>query len=73
MLLSEIVTFGLKGEVFNKLAKKCFKTIGKHNLAAYDSFCGEKLFLLMFVRFYLFDQKQLFKQIQIFHRICVFS
>ena len=48
-LLSEIVTFWLKREVFSELARKCFKTTGKHNLAVCGSFWGEKQFLLIFV------------------------
>ena len=32
-----------------------------------------KTFFLIFIPFYWFDQKQLFKQIQIFLRICPFS
>ena len=42
-------------------------------LAVCGSFWGEKQFLLIFVPFYWFDQKQLFEQIQIFLRICPFS
>ena len=34
---------------------------------------GEKVFLLIFVSFYWFDEKLLFNQIQIFLRICPFS
>ena len=41
--------------------------------AVWGSFLGEKQFLLIFVLFYWFDQKQLLKQIQIFFRICAFS
>ena len=50
----------LKREVFSELARKCFKTTGKHNLVVRDSFCGEKQFLLIFVPFYCFVQKGLF-------------
>ena len=49
------------------------KTTGKQNLAVCGSFWGEKYFLLIFVPFYWFDQKKLFKQIQIFLRFCPFS
>ena len=59
VLLSEIVMFWFKGEVFNKLARKCFKTTGKHNLAVYGSFCGGKQFMLIFVPFYCFVKKVL--------------
>ena len=60
VLLSEKVTFWLKREVFNELARKCFITTGEHNLAECGSFCGEKLFLLIIVPFYCFEQKKLF-------------
>ena len=72
-LLFERDIFLLKREVFSKFPRKRFKTTGKHSLAVCASFCGEKLFLLIFVPFYWFDQKQLFKQIQIFLWICPFS
>ncbi len=40
----------------------------------YVAHFGEKnIFLLLFVPFYWFDQKKLFKLIQIFFRICFFS
>ena len=39
------------------------------SLLVCGSLCGEKLFLLIFIPFYWLDQKQLFKQIQIFLRI----
>ncbi len=60
MLLFEIVIFRQKREVFSELARKGFKTTGKHNLAVSGSFCGEKQFLLIFVPFYCFIQKGLF-------------
>ena len=44
-----------------------------HSLAVCGSLCGEKQFLLIFIPFYWFDQRQLFKQIQIFLRNCPFS
>ena len=52
---------------------KCFKTTERHSLAVCGSVCGEKQFLLIFIPFYWFDQKPLFKQIQIFFRICPFK
>ena len=73
MLFSEIVNFGLKREFFNELARNCFKTTEKHSLAVCGSIWLEKKFLLRFPPFYLFDQKQLFKQIQIFLRISPIS
>ena len=39
----------------------------------FGSLSGEKLFLLIFILFYWFVQKNLFKQIQILLRICPFS
>ena len=45
----------------------------RHSLAVCGSLLGEKKFLLIFVPCYLFDQKQLFKQIQIFLRISPFQ
>ena len=73
LLLSEIVTFWLKRDFFSEFPRKCFKTTGKHSLPVYGSFLGEKQFLLLFIPFYWFDQKKLFKQIQIFLRICHLS
>ena len=49
------------------------QTIWKPSLAVCGLFWGEKQFLLIFVHFYWFDQKQLFKQIQIFFTIFSFS
>ena len=43
------------------------------SLAVSGSLCGEKQFLLIFIPFQWFDQKQLFKQIQIFHSIYPFK
>ncbi len=54
-------------------SKKFFKTTERHNLAVCGSFFGEKQFLLIFIPFYWFDQKQLFKQIQIFLRFASFK
>ena len=45
----------------------------KESLAECGSLFGEKQFLLIFIPFYWFDQKQLFKQIQIFLRIFPFQ
>ena len=64
--------FWLKREVLNEFPPKCFNTTEKHSLAVCDSIWGEKQFLLIFVPFYWFDQNNLFKQIQIFLRICIF-
>ena len=45
----------------------------RHSLAVCGLLCGEKQFLLIVIFFYWFVQKQLFKQIQIFLKICPFS
>ena len=73
VLVSEIVKFWLKREILNEFPPKCFNTTEKHSLAVCDPIWGEKQFLLIFVPFYWFDQNNLFKQIQIFLRICIFS
>ena len=65
--------FWLKREVISDIPWKCFKTKGRHSLSVCGSFWGEKQFLLIFVPLYWFDQKQLFKLIQIFLWICPFS
>ena len=62
-----------KKGIFSELARKCFKTTKKHSLTVGYSLWGEKRFLLIFVSFYWVDQKKLFKQIQIYLRICSFS
>ena len=53
--------------------QKCFKTTERHSLTVCGSLLGGKQFLLILVPVYWFDQKQLFKQIQIFLRICPFK
>ena len=73
---------------FNFSKKQCFKTtdlpLFRLSLAflryvallcgeKFGLHCGEKQFLLIFIRFYWFDQKYLLKQIQIFLRIFPFS
>ena len=59
----------LKRKVLYKFLQNCFKTTERHNLTVCCSLCGEKHFLLIFIPFLMFDQKQLYKQIQIFLRI----
>ena len=73
VLVSEVVTFMSKRIVLYEFPPKCFKTTERHGLAVSGSFCREKQFLLIFIPFYWFNQKKLFKQIQIFLRICPFS
>ena len=63
----------IKKEFFSEFPKKGFKTTEKHSLAVCGSLRGEKQFLLIFFPFYWFDQKQLFKQIQIFLLVCPYS
>ena len=70
--LSEIVTFWPK-RVLCEFPQKCLKTTENHSLAVCGSHWGEKEFFSIFLPFYWFDQKQLFKQIQIFLRICPLS
>ena len=72
-LLSVIVTFWLKREVFSEFSRKCFKTTEKHSLAVCGSFWGEKKFLIIFVPFYCFDPKSCLQQIHIFLWIFSFS
>ncbi len=59
----------LKGKVLYEFPQKCFKTTEKHSLAVCGLLCGEKHFLLTFSPDYWFDQKQIFKHIQISSRI----
>ena len=73
VLVSEVSLFWLKRKVHCDFSQKCFKITEKHSLAVYGSYWGEKQFLLIFVPFYWFDQKQLFQQFQIFFRIFPFS
>ena len=73
VLVSEIINFCLKRKVPYEYPPKCFKTTERHSLALCGSLCGEKGILLIFILHYWFVQKQLFKEIQIFLRICPFS
>ena len=74
VLLSAIVTFFYLKENFSvNFTENASKQRGKHSLAVCSSFWGEIQFLLIFVLFYWFDQKKLFKQIQFFLRICAIS
>ena len=66
VLVSEISLLFLKRKVLHKFLQKCLKKTEKHSLAVCGILCGEKQFLLIFMRFYWFDQKHLLKQIQIF-------
>ena len=72
MLVSEVVTFMSEKKIFYEFPPKRFKTTERQSLAECGSLCGEKHFLLIFIHFFCFDQKQLFKKIQIFLRIFFF-
>ena len=63
----------LKRKVLYEFLQKCFKTTERHSLAVCGLHCGEKQFLLIFICFYRFNQKQLLKQIEIFLRIFPFT
>ena len=72
-LLSEVVTFMNKKRSFQWISPKKLQNNKKYSLAVCGSYWGEKQFLLIFVPFYWFDRKQLFKQIQISLLDCPFS
>ena len=72
VLFSGIATFMSKKKMSLWITPKCFKTTERYSLAVCGSLCGQKQFLLIFISFYKFDKKKLFKQIQIFIRICHF-
>ena len=72
VLVSEIVTFMSKKYISLWIIPKILQNNRKHSLAGFGSHCGEKKFLLIFIPFYWFYQKQ-FNQIQIFLRICPFK
>ncbi len=73
VLFSEIVNFLTKKRSSLLVSPKMLQTKEKHSLAVCGSLWRERQFLLLFVTFYWFDQKQLFKQIKIFLRISHFS
>ena len=73
VLVSEIVILCLKRKVLYEFLQKCFKTTERHSLAVCGLLSGEKQFLLIFICFYRFNQKQLLKQIEIFLRIFPFT
>ena len=72
VFVSEI-TFLTKKSIFLWISLKMLQNNRKHSLAVCGSLWWEKKFLLIFIPFYRFDQKQLVKQIQIFLWICPFS
>ena len=73
VLVSEIVSLCLKRKVLYEFLQKCFKTTERHSLSSMWLTLRRKTFLLTFILFYWFDQKQLLIKIQIFFRICPFS
>ena len=66
VLFSEIVTFMSKKRSSLWISSKMLQNKRKSYLAICGSLCGEKHFLFIFIPFYWFEQKHLFKQIQIF-------
>ena len=60
VLVSEIDTFLTKKEVQYKFPQKCSKTTQRPCLSVCGSLCEEKLFLLIFISFYWFDQNIFF-------------
>ena len=73
VLISEIVILCLKRKVLNEFLQKCFKTTERHSLAVIDLLCGEKQFFFYIYPLYWFDQNNLLKNFQIFHRFCPYS
>ena len=74
VLVSEIATFMSKKKSSLWISPQMLKkTKERYSSAVCGSLCIEKHFLLMFILYYWFVQKQWFKQIQIFLRICPFS
>ena len=73
VVVSEKVTLLTKKKSSLWISPKMVQTTERHSLAECGSIWGEKQFLLIFVPFYWYDQKHLFKHIQIFLRICYFS
>ena len=69
----EIVTFMSERKVLYEFLQKSFKTTERHSLVVCASLCGEKHFFVNIYPLSLVWSKQLFKQIQIFLRICPFS
>ena len=58
VLVSEIVTFMSNKKSSLRISPKILKTTEKQSLAGCGSLCGEKQFLLIFIPFYLFNQKK---------------
>ena len=67
------VIFGQKREVLGEFPQKMLLNKKKHSLSVCGPLCRKKQFWLIFVPFYWFDQKKLFKQIQFFLKIFPFS
>ena len=66
VLVSEIVIFMSKKKSSLLISSKILQNHTKYSFAVCGLLCGEKQFLLTFIHFYWFDQKQLLIQIQIF-------
>ena len=70
VLVSEIATFKSKKKSSLWISPKMLQNNWEPDLAVCGSLFGEKQFLWISIPFYMFDQKQMFKQIQNFPRIC---
>ena len=57
----EIDSFMSKKKSSLWIAPKLFQKTERHSIAVCGSLCGEKQFLLLFIPFYWFEQKKLFK------------
>ena len=73
VLFSEIVIFISKKKFLYQFPKKYFKPTERDSLAVCGSIFGEIRVFFIFIPFNWFDQKQLFKPIDIFLRICRFK
>ena len=73
--LSESVNFLTKKRSFQWISPKTLQNNRKKEFSCMSVILRRKTILvnLIYVQFYWFDQKQLFKQIQIFHRISPIS
>ena len=73
VLLSELVTFGTKKRSFQWISPKMLQTNRKGYYRCIWLIFRTKTIFVIFVLFYWLVKKKLFKQLQIFVRICPFS
>ena len=73
VLFSEIDNFMSKKKSSLRISPKMLKKTERHNLAVCGSLSGENFFMLIFIPFYWFDKKKVFKEIQIFLSIYPFQ